>query len=139
MSLLNGLSFKVLPSGFLLLPENYLPAVTLGGGRGGGALVNRSAGLVHWRGAPLLRAHGAAVGAPLVVMMLRHVGHQLAVWTSLSTGPLRSGASSDTSSGSLLAVHLKQEDQEVILLHSLSSGPLHGSQNDPPSISAFLI
>ena len=34
----------------------------------------------------------------------------LALWISLSTGPSRSGASSDTSSLSLLAVHLKNKD-----------------------------
>lgn len=75
---------------FPLWLGNYLSAVTLGRWRGGGALVNWSGGLVDRRGAPLLRAHGAA----MVVLVVRHGGHQLAPWTSLSTGPCRSGASS---------------------------------------------
>ena len=74
--------------------------------------MNRCGGLVDWRGAPLLGTHGAAMGASLVVLVVRHGGHRLAPWTSLSTGPCRSGASSDTSSRSLLAVHLKH-NQEV--------------------------
>lgn len=60
----------------LLLLENYLPAVALGGRRGGGALVNWRGGLVDWRGAPLLRAQGAAVGAALVVLVVRHGGYR---------------------------------------------------------------
>lgn len=75
--------------------------------------MNRCGGLIDWRGAPLLRAHGAA----MVVLVVRHCGHQLAPWTSLSTGPCRSGASSDSVSSSLLAVHLKKQGQEVTLLH----------------------
>lgn len=76
--------------------------------------MNRSGGLVDWRGAPLLRAHGAA----MVVLLVSHGGYQLALWTSLSTGPCRSGASSDSISSSLLAVHLKTKQvQEVTLLH----------------------
>lgn len=64
---------------FLLLwLKNYLPAVALGRGGGGGALVNWCGGLVDWRGAPLLRAHGAAMGASLVVLVMGHGGHQLA-------------------------------------------------------------
>lgn len=55
--------------------------------------------LVHRRRAPLLRAHGAAVGASLlIVLVVRHCGHRAALWTSLCTRPRRSGASSDTSS-----------------------------------------
>lgn len=81
--------------------------------------MNRCGGLVDWRGAPLLRAHGAAVGASLVVLVVRHGGHQLTLCTSLSTGPHRSGASSDTSSRSLIAVHLKNKGQEVTLSHLL--------------------
>lgn len=102
-------AYELFLDGFLLWPGNYLPAVALGRGRGGGALVNRCGGLVDWRGAPLLRAHGAAVVASLVVLVVRHGGHRLAPWTSLSTGPRRSGASSDTFSHSLLAVHLKNK------------------------------
>lgn len=100
---------------FLAWPENYLPTVALGRRRGGGALVNRCGGLVHGREAPVLRAHGAALGASLVVMVVRHGRHQLALWTSLSTGPHRSRASSDTSSRSVLVVHLKHRHQEVTL------------------------
>ena len=102
-----------------LWPGNYLPAVALGRGRGRGALVNRcGGGLVDWGATPLLRAHGAAVGATLVLVVVRHVGHQLAPWTSLSTGPRGSAASSDTRSQ--LAVHLKKKKhkgQEVTPSH----------------------
>lgn len=49
--------------------------------------MNRCRGLVDRRGAPLLRAHSTAMGASLVVLVVRHVGHRLALWTSLSTGP----------------------------------------------------
>lgn len=63
---------KLQLDGFLPCPGNYLPAVALGGGRGGGALVNRCGGLVDWRGAPLLRAHGAAMGASMVMLVVRH-------------------------------------------------------------------
>ena len=81
--------------------------------------MNRRGSFVHWRGAPLLGAHCAALGASLVVVM-RHGGPRSALWTSLSTGPHRSGASSDTSSHSLLAAHLKHKSQEVIPLHHSS-------------------
>lgn len=40
--------------------------------------MNRRGGLVDWRGAPLLRAHGAAVRASLIVLVVRHGGHQVA-------------------------------------------------------------
>lgn len=83
-------------------PGNYLPAVALGRRRGGGALVDRRGGFVDRREAPVLRAHGAALVASLVVLEVRHDGHQLALQISL-----RSRASSDTSS--LLAVHLKNK------------------------------
>lgn len=75
--------------------------------------MNRCGGLIDWRGAPLLRAHGAAMGASMIVLVVRHGRHQLAPCTSLSTGPCRSGASSETVSSSVLAVHLKNEGQEV--------------------------
>lgn len=58
--------------------------------------MNRCGGLVDWHGGPLLGAQGTAVGASLVVLVVRHGGHQLAPWTSLSTGHRGSGASSDT-------------------------------------------
>lgn len=100
---------------FLLQPENYLPAVTLGGGRGGGALVNWCGGFVDRRGTPLLRAHGAAMGASLVVLVMRHGWHQSAPQTSFSTESHGLGASSDTSSHALLSVHLKNHSQKVTL------------------------
>lgn len=86
-------------------PVAYLPAVALGGGRGGGALVNGCGDLVDRRGAPLLRAHGA----PMVVLVMGHDGHRVAPWTSLSTTPCRCWASSDRFPGSLLAVHLENK------------------------------
>lgn len=72
--------------------------------------MNWCGALVDGREAPLLRAHGAAMGASLVVLVVRHVGRQLTLCTSLNTGPCRSGASSEaawqhTSSRSRLAVH----------------------------------
>lgn len=79
--------------------------------------MNRCGGLIDWRGAPLLRAHGAAMGASMIVLVVRHGRHQLAPCTSLSTGPCRSGASSETVSSSVLAVHLKNEGQEVTQLY----------------------
>lgn len=101
-----------------LWPGNYLPAVALGRGRGRGALVNRcGGGLVDWGATPLLRAHGAAMGATLVLVVVRHVGHQLAPWTSLSTGPRGSAASSDTRSQ--LAVHLKKKTKVRKLHHRI--------------------
>lgn len=78
--------------------------------------MNWCGGLIDGCGAPLLRAHGAAMGAS-IVLVVRHDRHQLAPFTSLSTGPCRSGASSKTVSSSVLAVHLKSEGQEVRLLH----------------------
>lgn len=76
--------------------------------------MNWSGGLVDRHGAPLLGAHGAA----MVVLVVRHGGHQLAPWASLSTGPCRPGASSDRVSSSLLAVRLKEKHvQEVTSLH----------------------
>ena len=64
--------------------------------------MDRRGGFVDRREAPVLRAHGAALVASLVVLEVRHDGHQLALQISL-----RSRASSDTSS--LLAVHLKNK------------------------------
>lgn len=49
--------------------------------------MNWCGGLVDRRGAPLLGAHGAAVGASLVVLVVRHGG------TSLSCERRRSEAS----------------------------------------------
>lgn len=54
--------------------ETHLPAVTLGGGRGGGALVNWCGRLVDGHGSPLLGAQGAAGRASLVVLLMRHGG-----------------------------------------------------------------
>lgn len=54
--------------------ETHLPAVTLGGGRGGGALVNWCGRLVDGHGGPLLGAQGAAGRASLVVLLMRHGG-----------------------------------------------------------------
>lgn len=62
--------------GFPLWSDTYLPAVTLGRGRRGGALVNWCGGLVDRRGIPLLRAQGAAGGASLVVLVMRHGGYR---------------------------------------------------------------
>lgn len=99
---------------------HYLPAVSLGRRRGGGTLLNRCGGLAHWREAPLLGAQGAAVEASLVLMVLRHGGHQSALWSFLSTGTHRLGTSSKTSSHLQPAAHLKHKGQEVILQHSFS-------------------
>lgn len=89
--------------------------------------MNRCGGLVDWHGGPLLRAHGAAVGASLVVLVVRHGGHRLAPWTSLSTGPRRSGASSDTFSHSLLAVHLKNKRSGSYTIASTLSSSFYRS------------
>lgn len=58
---------------------NYLTAVALGRGRRRSALVHWCWVLIDLCGAPLLRTHGAALGASLVV---RHGGHWLAPRTS---------------------------------------------------------
>lgn len=94
---------------FPLWSETYLPAVTLGGGRRGGALVNWCGGLVDRRGIPLLGAQGAAGGASLVVLMMRHGGHR---------GPPSTLSPADLEhpqalSISLLSVHLKNKGQGV--------------------------
>lgn len=58
--------------------------------------MNWCGGLIERCGAPLLGAHGAALGASRVVLVVRHGGHWLALWTSLNTGTCRSEASSDS-------------------------------------------
>lgn len=58
--------------------------------------MNWRGGLIDRCGAPLLGAHGTALGATLVVLVVRHGGHWLARWTSLNTGTYRSEASSDS-------------------------------------------
>ncbi|KAF3843230.1 hypothetical protein F7725_002079 [Dissostichus mawsoni] len=63
-------------------PGNYLPAFALGRRRGGGALVDRRGCFEDRREAPVLRAHGAALVASLVVLEVRHDGHQLALQIS---------------------------------------------------------
>lgn len=104
-------------------PVAYLPAVALGGGRGGGALVNGCGDLVDRRGAPLLRAHGA----PMVVLVMGHDGHRLPPQTSLSTMPCRCWASLIGSQAhcwlfiwrSRLGSHTIAHNTTIILLQSL--------------------
>lgn len=140
----SGCSYLLKPQliGFLLLLEYYLPAVPLRGRGGWGALVDRCGGL-DWHRTPLLRAYGAAVGASLVLMMVRHGGHQSAPWTSLSTEPHRSGTSSDTLTARRTSETQKSESHTISLTY-LSSlyedrkehlGLFKAFYNHPSSIS----
>lgn len=84
--------------------QTYLPAVTLGGGRGGGALVDWCGHLVDGHGSPLLGAQGAAGRASLVVLMMRH-GGQCGPPSTLSPADLEHPRALI----SLLSVHLKEQ------------------------------